>query len=510
MSKGNKSKSFKTFGANGQKNIGVMIGTIIILFITIVAFILVPALSRSGSSKDKMVFGKYGNTPIEYVSGNYFSRQIEYINNVYRDSNTLSDNLEYKRQLVWQTAFNQTVIQKAIEDSLKNSGISISDKQIDRAMVEKGPFKVDGQFNEDLYRQTSTQRKFDLRTQFREELLREQYLNDVMYGAYRNDSLLNFIMDMGKDEKKFNYAIFNIDDIKEDFFTGYASSNMQKFTKASLNKITIYSSEEAANNLLDRISNGDITFKDAAIAESKDKFASEGGNAGDLYFYEVIDDVESEDVANKIFALGDKEVSDVIKTTYGWVIYQMINSPVMPDLNSSDLIDDVKAYMSKKEKGLIEDNLVEKGKVFSGELEKNSDFLITTNTMGIESGTSDYFAVNYGNNRMIPSSITNATSQNPAFSNAAYDELFLEKLFSLKKVGDISDPLVIGDDIIVAQLAGTQESNKIPEESMDYYKYQVKSEITGYMQSDLQNLVLNSDKLQNNFLRTFANVFYSK
>ena len=110
---------------------------------------------------------------------------------------------------------------------------------------------------------------------------------------------------------------------------------------------------------------------------------------------------------------------------------------------------------------------------------------------------------------MIPSSITNATQQNPAFSNAAYDELFLERLFSLTTEGETSDPLVLGNNIIVAQLAGSTESDKIPEESMEYYKYQVESEIAGYMQSDLQNLVLASEDFENNFLMTYAQIFYT-
>ncbi|MBN2658533.1 MAG: SurA N-terminal domain-containing protein [Spirochaetales bacterium] len=509
MSKDTKSNAFQKKGVKHHRNIGVLIGTSTILVITIVAFILVPALSQSGSSANELVFGRYGKTKIDYVPGNYFARQIEYINNIYRDSDSFSDNVEYKRQLVWQTAFNQTVIQKAIEDNLHSSGLTISDKQIDRAVVERGPFKVDGVFDEDSYRNASTQVKFDLKNQLKEELLREQYLTDVMYGAFRNDNMLDFIAKMGSDEKKFNYAVFNIDSLDPDFFKSYASANLSKFAKASLNKITIYTSQEAADNLLQRIRNEEISFRDAAIAESQDSFASEGGNAGELYFYEVLNDVESEESVNSVFALEDREVSPVIKTTYGWVLYQMISTPFMPDLESAELIDDVKVYMSRNEKGLIEDSLVAKGNEFSQKLENNRDFLSTAISMNIENGTSGFFAVNYGNNRMIPSSITNATNQDPAFASAAYDELFLERLFSLSSEGEVSDPLVLGNNIIVAQLAGTQESTAIPEESMAYYKYQIESEITGYMQSDLQNVVLASDKLENNFLTTYARIFYA-
>jgi len=509
MSKDTKSKAFQKTGAKSHKNIGVMIGTSAILVLTVVAFIFVPAMSQSSSTADKLEFGRYGKTSIDYVPGNYFARQIEYINNVYRDSEAFSDNIEYKRQMVWQTAFNQTVIQKAIEDSLKSSGITISDKQIDRAVVERGPFKVDGVFSEEAYRKASTQVKFDLRNQLREDLLREQYITDVMYGAFRNDGLLDYISHMGSDEKKFNYAVFNIDSLDDDFFKSYATANLAQFTRASLNRITLYTSQEAADKLLERINSGEISFKDAAIAESKDSFAAEGGNIGELYFHEVLRDVSSEDAANAVFALKDREVSQVIETDNGWLIYQMINTPSMPDTDSSEFINDVKVYMSRNEKGLVEDSLVAKGTDFSESLENNDDFLATATAMNIEKGTSDFFTVNFGNNRMIPSSITNATSQHPAFSSAAYDELFLERLFSLSSVGDISDPLVLGNNIIVAQLAGTQKSTAISEEMMEYYKYQVESEITNYMQSDLQNLVLNSDKLENNFLMTYASLFYA-
>lgn len=510
MSKDNKHKTFNTGGTvRHKKNIGVMIGTILILAITIVAFILVPAMTQSSNSGKNMIFGSYGKSKIQYAAGNYFARQVEYINNMYRDNETLSDNLEYKRQLVWQTAFNQTVIQKAIEEELANSGVVITDKQIDRAIVERGPFQVDGIFSEDAYKNASTQTKFDLRNRFYEELLREQYTNDVMYGTYRNDGLLDFITNMGSEEKSFNYAIFNIDSIDDSFFKNYGVANVEKFTKASLNRITIKASKDAADKMHSRITTGEISFKDAAIAESKDGYAADGGNAGELYFYELSDDVENEDFARKIFTLKDREISEVIETSYGWVIYQMIDNPVLPDTTSEDLINDIKIYMSRNEKGLIEDNLVAKGREFSGRLNGSSDFLGTASALNIENGTSGYFAINYGNNRMLPSSITSATEQNAAFSSAAYDELFLERLFSLKNKGDVSDPLILGSNIIVAQLVGTQESTVIPEEYKSYYKYQVESEVAGYMQTDLQNLVMNSPEFKNQFYTTFAALFYA-
>lgn len=509
MSKDSKSKTVKKSSTMPQRNILAKIGIILVLILVVVAFIFVPAMSQSGSTGDNLVFGTYGDTEITYVPGNYFARQIEYINNIYRDSDSFSDNVEYKRQLVWQTAFNQTVIQKAIEENLSKSGVIISESQIDKAMVERGPFQVDGKFNEDLYKSTSSSAKFDLRKRFNEDLLREQYLADVMYGSRRSDNLIDFIANMGSDEKSFHFAVLNIDSIDDSYFENYATANLRNFSKASLNKITIYSSEEEAVKIQKRIAENEISFKDAAIAESKDSFAAEGGNAGELYFYELLVDIEDEETANSVFSLKDEEITDVIKTSYGWVIYQMINSPVMPDLTSDELLNDVKVYMSRNEKGLIEDYLVSMGTDFSNALSADSDFISTAISMNIENGTTDFFAVNYGNNRMIPSSITNATQQNPAFSNAAFDELFLERLFSLTSEGNTSDPLVLGNNIIVAQLADSRKSDRIPEESMEYYKYQVESEISGYMQSDLQNLVLASEDFENNFITTYAQIFYT-
>ena len=508
MSKDNKSKTFNKSGKKQHKNIIISLGTILVLVLVIVAFILVPAMSQSSSSADELVFGKYGDSKIDYVAGNYFARQIEYINNVYRDTDTFSDNIEYKRQLVWQTAFNQAVIQKAMEDDLLKSGVTITENQIDKAMVERGPFQVDGKFNEEIYRNTNASVKFELRKRFNEELLREQYTTDVMYGVSRSDNLVDFIANIGTEEKSFNYAVFSADSIDDSFFATYASTNLANFSKASLNRITINSNEEDAIILRNRISNDEISFKDAAIAESKDSYAAEGGNAGDLYFYELVDDLEAEEAANEIFALGDDEISNVITTSYGWVIYQMVNSPKMADLSSTETLNDIKIYMSRNEKGLVEDHLVAKGIEYVNSI-KDSDFLSAALSMNIENGTTDYFSINYGNNRMIPSSITNATQQNPAFSSAAFDELFLERLFALQNAGDISDPLVLGNNIIVAQLAGSQISDKIPEESMEYYKYQVESEISSYMQSDLQDLVLGSDLFENNFIMTYAKIFYA-
>ena len=491
-----------------KKKSGIMIGTIAVLILTIISFIIAPAFSNTDSGNGKLVFGSYGNSDIEYVPGNYFARQIEYINNIYRDSDTLSDNLEYKRQLVWQTAFNQAVIQIAMEEEILNSGITITKSQIDKAMVERGPFQVDGIFNEEVYRKTSNTVKFDLRKRFREELLKETYISDVIYGANRSNNLVDFIVNIGSDEKKFNYAIFSPENIDPSFYKIYANANPGNFSKISLNRITILSSEEDTASLLVKINNNEISFSDAAIAESKDSFADDGGKSEPLYFHELLKDLESEETANIVFNLKKDEISEIITTSYGWVIFQLTETPAFPDLSSEETLNDIKIYMSRNEKGLIEDHLVSRGNSFKESISE-TNFASAALLLNIENGITDYFSINFGNNRMIPGSISSATQQNPAFSSAAFDELFLERLFTLDTLDESSEPLVLGNNIIVAQLSGTQKSDKIPEESMEYYKYQVESEISGYMQSDLQNLVLDSPLFRNDFNKTYSKIFYA-
>ena len=191
-----------------KKQRNLMTGTIIILVITVISFVFVPAMAGSGSSGGSLVFGKYGNTPITFEQGNYFSQQVESINSMYRDSLGANSNVDFLRQLIWRSAFNQTVVRTAMLEEIDSAGAGVSSKKIDRAIVTSGMFDVNGTFDESAYMNTSGSRMKEIRESFQEDLRVQIFNEDTMYNLKRSDKQLDFLLAMGSPEKNFDYALY--------------------------------------------------------------------------------------------------------------------------------------------------------------------------------------------------------------------------------------------------------------------------------------------------------------
>ncbi|MCP4176811.1 MAG: hypothetical protein GY756_03515 [bacterium] len=519
MSKGNKSKISNIKKVPNKKKktnsskIAISIGTAAIFVLVVASFVFAPLMTTAASKPEELVFGSYGNSKITNTPGNYFNRTIINLKNQYRDNQSSLGSGNYG---IFKSAFNQTVIQKAIEEKVLDSGFIITDKQIDKEMVENGPFNVNGEFSEKKYQDSSSQYRFNLRKAFRENLIKKRYEQDTIYSIHKNSNLVDFIADIGSEEKSFNYSIFKMDNIKDSFFSEYFNSNTDKFRKIPLNKITIRSNENEANDILSKINNNEISFEEAAKEFSKDSYSSEGGKLGSVYFHELVKTfqadldtevlAESANIAENIFKLNVSELSEIIETKYGWVIYQAKENASISDLSSDNIINDIKTYMSSSEKGIIEDHLLALGDSYIDSI-KDSDFKSAAIQLNIENGATDYFSINYGNNRLLLSNISTATQQNPVFASAAYDELFLEGLFSLNTPDEISKPLILEDNIVVAQLIDKKKSDKITEEQIEYYKSYIKSNLTDYINEDMVILVRNSPEFIDNFDTTYSKIF---
>jgi len=164
----------------GIKNRFVYIGTIGILVLTIIAFVLIPAISTGTSSGELPTFGSWNGTPIRYSPDSYFADQVSQINEYLRQQGmdeTLAQMYAYQ---VWYMAFQNTAMRTAILDYTKRSGMKISEETLDEEVTKIAQFQVDGKFSIEKYNSTPLATRVSIRDRLRDDLLVQNYYNDMM------------------------------------------------------------------------------------------------------------------------------------------------------------------------------------------------------------------------------------------------------------------------------------------------------------------------------------------
>ena len=189
-----------------------------------------------------------------------------------------------------------------------------------------------------------------------------------------------------------------------------------------------------------------------------------------------------------------------MSTPFGWVIYKCNEEPVAANRTSDEDIDTVRSYMERFEKGSIEDYLIERGQALRASVGENG--LSGLEAEGWEDGETASFPLNYGNVEIFKS-VRDANQDSGAFEGAAFNESFLETLFSLEQ-GNISEPLVLNNMIYLFEL---KEETEISDENLSmlesYYPYLGQQ----YAETDMRALILSSDKHEDNFDAVFSRYF---
>ena len=471
--------------------------SIFILLVIVVTFVGAPVVSKLGNG-NTLVFGKYDGKDISFYPGNYLSRQKD--NLAARVAENGNDtNVQWVAYQVWKGAFQATALHMAILDKAKKSGFDVSESKIDEALATYGPYIRDGKFDPELYKQVSSREKMETRKLFKEDLIQAQIVNDIQYGQRYSSKEIEFVKEMGKTRKSFRIMTITPASFPEEKIVEYGTSNTDLFRKATFARITIKSSADAAQNVLDKLKQAPSTFEETAKTQSKDAYAEKGGLVGPQYFYAFKNDFEDETQASSLFALSKDELSDVIKTPYGWVIYKCIEPAAAPDWTNAELISVVRSYVERYERGTIEDYLLEIAGKTKAEAESTS-FEAAADTSGYDRFDTEEFCINYGNIEIFPPV---PEGENKELSGAAFNEDFFKELFILND-GEISKPVLVGENVIIAK---ELETKVMTDEEMGIIEYYFPFIVQQYQQEELQRSILESDKLEDNFDQIFSQYF---
>ncbi|MFW6313419.1 MAG: peptidylprolyl isomerase [Spirochaetota bacterium] len=466
--------------------------TVILLVIVVIAFVGTPALgSLAGGSR--VSFGSYAGREIVYEPGNYLARQYQDLaRRVQEEDQEITDDLV--RQ-IWQAAFQRAVFHEAMMVLAEESGVSVTSEEVDRAVAQWPEFQRNGRFDAEAYNSTSNQVKFALREYLREVLIDSQVQTDLYGETPASDAETQFLLSMAGPERQFNFIQFSFSDYPDSEVIDYGESVPQRFERINLSVITINSSEADAQSVREQALNRETSFEDLARNQSRDTYASDGGEMGWVYYHELEPDFEDPSVIDEIFSLEEGAISPVFRTTFGWTIYRVNEAPIEPDFGDSAVIAAVRDYMTVFERGLIEDYLSERGDEFVAQA-RSEGFAAASSELDQAPQQTSYFPVNYGN---TPYYSTVGADTNETLAAAAFREEFFEELFALGD-GDVSDPIVVRDYVFVFELADERSPNEQTVEFLESYLPLIVREFT---QEQAQETFVDDDLLVNDFTATY-------
>lgn len=474
--------------------------SVIVLVIIVLAFVVAPALGGRAQGSNRLIFGYYNGEAIEYTPDSYFSRQRDaYAQQVENMSEANDENYQWQAMQVWKGAYDATVVHTAILQQAEKSGLHISEQKLDRSIATDGPYRRNGQFSAELYRQTPNAEKITTRNLFEENLLHEQWTQDLMnIPSAPGES--EFFAGLATPERRFEYVSYSLGDYPEEEVLQYAQANMAQFSKANLSRISLRMDKGEAKEIYTQLQENPSRFEELAQNHSSDENAEKGGDMGWIRYHELSAALEDSAKADTVFSLSDGEISDLIETSFGYAIYRCDEPSQLPDFSNQEEITAVRSYLIQNDRGQVEDYFIEQAQALRSEAEVEG-FSVAASRQNLETATTNYFPINYGGSFFLKS--IQSENGDGILKQAQSNSRVLTALFSLSE-DEYSEAFVLGRNVVVARLLDERET---PEEELqqikNYYSY-----ITQNFQSqDIRQHFLESDKLEDNFMQVFARLF---
>jgi len=481
-----------------KANPAIFIGTVFILVLVIVSFVLVPALvpsSGMGGGVD-LTFGYYDKVPISYVPGNYFARYYE---RIYQENQYSIDanNYFYVNANIWYRAFELAAVHTAVLQEMKKSGYTVPVKTVDQEVAKLPQFQENGRFSAALYQSMPSNDRLALWRQMNDEITRGLYYSDL-WGMAESSAEATFIAKMSSPRRSFDMAFFSVDDFPDFEYIAYADENPGLFRSIHLSRISAGSSEREARQILNSIKDGTSSFEDAARAYSQDGYADRGGDMGIRLIYELGQEITAADM-EKITGLGRGELSDVMQIGGRWTFFRVEEEARPADVYDDTVMEKIRSYVRVFNRGRMEDWAIAQAMEFIADA-KASDFDTALRRQGKEKSSFGPLPINYGDVELF---VSLAEFYIPELSYSSMDDNFWKALFSTP-VNTFSQPLVQGGNVLAF----------LPTEQIEADEYTIgglasiySARRYNYINESIYAYFLNSDKLNNRFWDTYFRYF---
>lgn len=498
----------KNTSKRGIKNPFVYAGTIVVLIITIIAFVFIPSMGSIGSSGSKLSFGSWDGKPISYEAGSYFATQVAQINDYLRQQGMSEENFQLYAYQVWNLAFQSAAVRTAILNTVKSSGFRVTEAGIDEAIAADTNFQENGVFSIDKYNALPKSEQLSLRKSTEEDLYIRRFYEDL-YSSSPSTGEIEFVASMIKPQRSISYTNLSLNEYPKENIAAWGSQNADLFRTLAISRITLTSSESDAKKVLQQVTENKLSFEDAAKSHSQDSYADKGGDAGSIFYYSFEEGFLNAADAKEVASLAKGEISKVYKVAdKAWAFFKMNEAISEADFSAEATLDEVEAYLFQKERGTLESWAIAKATNLLSSATAEG-FEKSAKKAGFEVKKAGPFILNLGNptfyayNQQIPLLQTPSNSQDFVIQSAERDEGFMSELFTRKK-GELSRPLVVGDDVLVFQV--TDDAEASPDDSamvqfMYPYFYQES------LDTNARAAFLKSPKFKDEFSTTFFKVF---
>lgn len=471
--------------------------SIVVMVIIGVSMIGTLAPSGGGADGSALVFGTYDGQDLSYTPTNFFGASYDRFYQIHTARATEETDQRDLLSSIWRDAYSATVLHTAEMHVALAAGVHVSQRRVDDALIESVARY------EDLERMPVTTREGNLE-RLHESLIRQRYRDDLTRGRLTSENEISFYEEMIRHERRFEFVSLSYGAYPDEEVAAYAEDNAGDFRRAGLSRIQVRGEAEAAEEIRQRIVSGTATFEDQARAHSQDGFRESGGDMGLRYFFDVSRAFDDPETANQVFALGEGEVSPVLagRSEDVFYLYRADSRVIEPDFSDTDTLAMVRAYLVTFERGRVEDYLLAQADRFAVAASQ-TDFRTAATDLELTVHATEWFPINFRNSVSLRA--VRAAGDQPLLLAGAEDfEDFFQQGFALQRIGDVSAPVRLTDQVVVLSLL---EERELPQEHL-------RSEVLGEsmfgwfteraMNDDLVLWVNTNGLLEDNFAQAFA------
>jgi hypothetical protein len=491
------SEFIKRFKANPL----IFIGTFVVLVIVVVAFVLVPAFVPEAMGRQAdLTFGRYNKKPINYVPNNYFAQvYANYINFYQSMGQEITDSVNFQ---IWRQAFEAAAVRTAILETMEETGYKAPPAVVDRRVAELPQFQENGRFSPALYRSMDDTSRLSLWRDVQSSIAEEHYRSDLM-SLQVSTGETEFIGLISSPVRSFDMVSFLLSDYPDSEVKAYGDANADKFRITHLSRITVTSGEREAVEILRTIQEGNSTFEDAAREHSTDGYAERGGDMGIKLAWELDTEVPEAGDRETLLGLERGAYSGIMKTgEKSWSFFRAEEEPRRADTGDSSILQKIRGYIDIFERSRIEDWTMAEAERFSADAGEDG-FDAAAETWGLEKNNFGPLPVNYGDVELFTSLSSFSVA---SLSGASTNENFWKTAFSTP-LETASRPLVLGSMIVVLYPLEEKAADEINTSRVqEAYRTSWK---TNVINQNIHSFFMNSDKLEDNFILTYSQLFFS-
>jgi len=494
----------------GVKNPFIYAGTIVVLVLVVIAFVFLPMGSGASIGSANISFGQYAGKSIDFGQDTRMSQQARSLESTMRQQGLTPEVYPFYWNQVYYGAFQRTVIYMGVLDAMDRAGGRVTEDWLNKAMTRISTFQENGVFSHELYQKASLASKLSIRKDLREGNLYQYFSNDVL-GLQPSSMETDFIKEMAKDQRSIEYAAYPFSAYPDSEVAAWGRANSALFRVLKLSRVTIESSEAEALKLHKNIKSGAASFEDVAKASSKDSSAEKGGVMDSIYAHELEASLAVKADADAVAALGQGEISKVYKTAAGaWSFFRADAAAAEADFSDSAVLEKVREYMDRSERGAIEDWVVAKAKEISAA--GGASFESSAKKAGLEIKSAGPFPINYGDlsaffseyGQRVP--LFKTVDSADELAGASTSEQFLTAVFALE-AGAVSEPIILGDNAIVVKVKEVVQAKDEDLGGVDFVYSRLFQEQLSVL---VQDYFMKSPKLRNNFDATYRKYIYSQ